>query len=236
MHYQIAIAALIAASCATSAAGAQDFSFGGRKDTCKYAAAYRDGQLYAEFANAIDNFDTTREARVNATIERFKADVNTLVSDIDKADALKQRKIAVAVAGIVLGSAADKLATVGVKQTLSAVEKQAMKAVANRGTEWITVFIEYGTTGEVDVTGIVGMPLSFLLSFSPYGIAEKAWALGNAGIDMAAAIAEAEIIKGEAKLTAATTKARAEALAKKLQMPKIGEIIRLKNEIDKQCG
>jgi len=133
MHYQIATAALIAASCATSAAGAQDFSFGGRKVTCKDAAAYRDGQLYAEFANAIDNFDTTREARVNATIERFKADVNTLVADIEKADALKQRKIAVAVAGIVLGSAADKLATVGVKQTLSAVEQHATKAFRNPG-------------------------------------------------------------------------------------------------------
>ena len=236
MRRLLLVSALVTSGFISSEACAKDFSFGGRIMSCKDAAVFRDGQLYAEFASAIDNFDATREARIKATIDQFKNDVNTLSLDIEKADAAKQKKIAVAIAGIVLGSAADKLATVGVKQTLSAVEKQAMKAVANRGAEWTTVFLKYGTTGDVDVTGIVGMPLSLLLSFSPFGVAEKAWSLGNSGIDIATAVAEAEIIKGEAKLTAANTRSRAEALGRKLQMPKIGEVLRVKNEIDKQCG
>lgn len=236
MRQSLVTVVLLVATFAASAADTRTFSFGGRQSSCKDAATYRDGQLYADFASAIDNFNATREARINATIAGFKADVVSLTEDIEKADTAKQKKIAVAVAGIVLGKAADKLATVGVKQTLSAVEKQAMKAVANRGAEWTTVFLKYGATGDVDVTGIVGMPLSLLLSFSPFGAAEKAWSLGNAGIDVATAVAEAEIIKGEAKLTAAATRTRAEALAKKLQMPKISEINRLKNEIDRQCG
>lgn len=231
-----ASAVLIAVAGATSVASAKDFNFGGRKMTCAEAGTYRDGQLFVEFASAIDNFDGTREARINATIASFKSDVQSLTLDIEKANTAKQRKIAVAVAGVVLGRAADKLATVGVKQALSAAEKQALKAIAGRGAEWSSVFLKYGTTGDIDVTSIVAMPMSLLLSFSPFGVAEKAWSLGNAGIDIAAAVAEAELIKGEAQLTSATTIARAETLAKKLQMPRISEINRLKNEIDKQCG
>lgn len=215
---------------------AKDFSFGGRVVSCKQAAVYRDNELFIDFANAVDNFDATREQRINATLAALRLDVQTLTKDMDTADSLKRRRIAVAVAGVVLGEAAGKISTVGVKAPLSQVEKKALGAVAGRGGEWTTIFLKYGTTGDVDVTGMAVMPMTLLLSFSPYGVAERAWSLGNAAIDIASAVAEAEIIKGEAKLTATMTTQRAEALARKLQMPRIQEVNRLKNEIDKQCG
>ena len=215
---------------------AKDFSFGGRVTSCAQAAVYRDNQLFLEFATAVDNFDATREQRINATVAALKLDVQLLTKGMDSADVNKRRRIAVAVAGVVLGQAAGKISTVGVKAPISQVERKALDAVAGRGSEWTSVFLEYGSTGDINVTAVAAMPMTLLLSFSPFGVAEKAWSLGNAAIDIASAVADAEIIKGEAKLTAAMTLQRAEALARKLQMPRIQEVSRLKNEIDKQCG
>lgn len=234
--------ALIACACFTlqlvalSSANAKDFVFGGRTTPCTEAVKYREKDLFIAFVSAVDNFDKTKEERINAAIQGFKADVAALTKDIDKADKAKAKRIVIAVAGVVLGMTASKYATVGVKQTLSATEKQAMAAVAGRGAEWYSTFLKYGANGEVDVLTIATMPASILLSFSPFGVAQKVWALGPATIDVATAIAEAELVKGEAKLTASMIQNRSEELVRKLQMPKIAEINRLKSEIDKQCG
>lgn len=215
---------------------AKDFNFAGRKSTCKEAVAYREGQLLFDFATAVDNFDSTKEQRISATIAAFSKDVEKISKEIDAADAVKRKRIAVAVTGLVLGAAANKLSTVGVKPIVSEQERKALAAVAGRGAEWYSTFLKYGASGEVDVTSIVAMPASLLLSFSPFGTAEKVWSIGNASIDIASAIAEAEIIKGAANLTAQQTIERAKALAGKLQMPKLIQLNVLKNEIDKQCG
>ncbi|MDR0281116.1 MAG: hypothetical protein LBJ37_24910 [Paucimonas sp.] len=217
-------------------AQAKDFVFGGRTTSCQQAAQYRDNQLFMDFATAIDNFDATREQRINATLTALRVDLQTLTQDMDAANAQKKRRIMVAVAGVVLGEAAGKLSRVGVKPNVSKVEKQALDALASRGADWTSVFLDYGVNGSINPASLVAMPMSLLLSFSPYGVAEKTWALGNAGIEIATAVAEADIIKGETQVTAAMVRTRAEALARKLQMPRLQEINRMKNEIDKQCG
>jgi hypothetical protein len=227
---------VLAFICIVSPAFAKDFVYGGRVVSCQSAGKYRDNQLFVDFASAIDNFDSNREKRIEETIKSFKVSVTELSKEIENADEAKTKRISAAVGGVVLGAAATKVSTVGVKQQLSLVEKKALDAVANRGAEWTSIFLKYGVTGDVDVVSIVALPVSFLISFSPYGTAEKVWSLGNTSIDIAFAIAEAEIIKGQSKIAKADLLARAESLAKKLQKPRIDQIILLKNEIDRQCG
>lgn len=220
----------------TTQAQAKDFVYGGRVSTCKEAASYRDNQLFMEFVTAMDNFDATREKRINATLSALRADLHSLTKDLDSADAAKTRRIAVAVAGVILGQAAEKLSTVGVRPGGSDVEQKALAAIAGRGADWVSVFMKYGNDKQVDVGALATMPVSLLLAFSPFGAAQKVWSLGSAGIDIASSVAEAELIKGETRLTAALINQRAEALVGKLQMPRIHEVNQLKNEIDKQCG
>lgn len=233
---KIAFTIALAFTCVINPALAKDFVYGGKVASCKSAGEYRDNQLFADFASAVDNFDSNREQRIEETIKSFSASVKELSKEIEDADEAKTKRISVAVAGVVLGAAATKVSTFGVKQLLSPVEKKALSAVANRGAEWSSIFLKYGLTGDVDVLSIAALPASFLISFSPFGTAEKVWSLGNATIDIAFAIAEAEIIKGQSKIIAADLLARAEHLAKKLQKPRIDQLILLKNEIDSQCG
>lgn len=222
--------------CLVGSAQSKTFSFGDRQVSCAEAVKYRDGQLFYEYIGAIDNFDSTREQRIGATIARFEADVASLTADIEKVDAMRQRRIAVAVAGLVLGSVAEKVSTVGVKNILTDIERKSLKIVAGRGAEWASIFIGYGVTGEIDVQSVAAMPMSLLLSFSPFAVAEKAWSLGSAGIDIATAVAESELLKGDLKLEAEVIRSRAKSLAKKLQMPRVIELNRIKNQIDMQCG
>lgn len=229
------IPCLLAMVCA-SAVQAREFVYGARVTSCKAAASYRDKELFADFVTALDQFDATREQRINAALSALRNDLKTLTRDLDSADAMKKRRIIVAVAGVAPGQAAEKLATVGVRPGIGDVERRALEAVGSRGAEWTSVFMKYGNDKTVDVTAIATMPFSLLLSFSPFGLAKNAWALGSAGVDIASAVAEAEIIKGETGLTRALVEQRAEALVRKLQMPRIQEVNALKNEIDKQCG
>ncbi|MFD2645454.1 hypothetical protein [Pseudomonas japonica] len=232
----LALIPCLVAMVPTGAVQAKTFVYGARVTSCKAAASYRDKELFADFVTALNHFDATREQRINATLSALRADLQTLTKDLDSADAMKKRRIAVAVAGVILGKAAEKLASVGVRPGIGEVERRALEAVASRGAEWTSVFIKYSNDKTVDVTSIATMPFSLLLSFSPFGLAKSAWTLGSAGIDIASAVAEAEIIKGETGLTRALIEQRAEALVRTLQMPRIQEVNALKNEIDKQCG
>ncbi len=226
----------LAFTCTFNSAFAKNFNFGGRVVSCNLAADYRDNQLFIDFATAVDNFDSNREQRVNETIKSLKTSIKKLSEEIEGADVDKTKRIAVAVTGVLLGIAADKVSTIGIKQPLSQIEKNALKAVANRGAEWHSLFLKYGLTGDVDVISITALPVSFLISFSPFGTAEKVWSLGNAAIDIAFAIADAEIIKGQNKIAVDDLLVRAEQLVQKLQKPRIDQLMLLKNEIDKQCG
>lgn len=231
-----AVLLLSTTACFAHQAQAREFVFAGRTVSCTVAGKYRDTNLFPAYASALDNFDATREQRINAAIKEFEADVAKLAKDIEKADEVLTKRLAIAATGVVFGATAKKLSTVGVKTPLSEQEKKALEALADRGSEWTNIFMKYGTLGEVDVTAIVAMPASFLLALTPFGTAQRVWALGNTTIDIVSAIAEAEITKGEKRLQASTIVARTKALAGKLQLPKIRELDILRAEIDKQCG
>ncbi len=215
---------------------AREFNYAGRITSCKSAGAYRDNQLFMEFASALDNFNTNREERIVETIKSFSDSVRELATEVEKADEARTKRIGVAVAGVVLGAAAKTLSTFGIKRPLSAVEEKALGAVGTRGADWATIFGKYAKTKDVDVVSVAALPASLLLAFSPFGTAEKVWSLGNTSLDIAVAVAEAEIIKRQSQLTAVQLIARAENLANRLQMPQIKQLNLLKNEIDRQCG
>lgn len=221
----------------TPVAVAADFKFGTRAAvSCTVAVQYRDTALYASLAQALDNFDATREARIKAALDAFEADGDRLAKDYDKADAAAKRVIYVALTGIAIGKAADRVAKIGVKPTLTNAEKQAMDALSGRSAQWTQTFIKYGALQEVDLKDLAVMPVSFLMAFTPYAWANVVWDLGTTANDVVFALADREIARNETKLTGAIIKARAQELIKKMQTPKIAEINRLKNAIDAQCG
>ncbi len=80
------------------------------------------------------------------------------------------------------------------------------------------------------------MPAALLLTVSGFGVAEKVLSVGMAAMDTAFDLAEREIVKNEYNLQSSELIRRSEALIKKSQAVQISEILRLKNEIDKQCS
>jgi hypothetical protein len=217
-------------------AHAKDFIWSGRTVSCAKAVEYRDKELFAQLVSAIDNFDAVKEQRLSSAIKGFNEDIKKLSKMIDEANATASKKAIVAAAGVLLGHLAENYGTIGLKTNLTPAEKNALTALATRGADWVNVFTKYGVTGDTDLSTVAAMPVSFLLTFIQFNAATKAWSVGSAAIDIATAVADAELIKGEARVNSATVRTRAEALAKKMQKPKIAELNIIKNEIDKQCG
>lgn len=203
--------------------------------SCDDAKKYRDTQLFEEFAHVYDNFDANKEARLEATLKDFRTAVREIATKWDQADVLFRKKVAVTWGGVLVGKIAEK-SKIGVKANLTVQEKRAVEAVVNRGLEWTQVFSQYGVTGEADLEDLVAMPMTLLLTVSGFGVAEKVWSVGKAAKDTAFDIADREIIKNEYNLRSSDLIKRSEDLIRKSQAAKIGEVLRLKNQIDIQCN
>ncbi len=214
---------------------AGQFEFGGKRMSCNDAKQYRDTQLFEEFAQVYDNYDASKEERLEATLKEFRTAIKDIAKKWDQADVLFRKKVAVTWGGVLVGKIAEK-SKIGVKANLTAQEKRAAEAVVNRGTEWTTVFSQYGLTGEADVKSLVAMPMTLLLTVSGFGVAEKVWSVGSAAMDTAFDLAEREIVKKEYNLTSSELIKRSEALIRKSQAAKVEEVLRFKNQIDNQCN
>lgn len=213
----------------------KDFTFGGRTVSCEDAVKYRDSQLYMGMGSALESFDTNREQRRQTALAKFDADLAELTKDLDGATSLARKRILVAVAGVAIGHAAGRIAVSGASAGASAIEKQGLKILADRSADWISVFMKYRVDKKIDVVTVVAMPMTVLLALSPAAPIASVWAFGNAGIDIASAIGERELVRGEGNAVAAIIRKRAHDLVAKLQMPKIAALNAFKNEIDAQC-
>lgn len=229
----IAILALISSCLVT----AKDFSYGSHAKSCAEAVAYRDHDLYMDLTSALNNFDATREARIQAALAKLDKDVTSVAKDIAIADAALRRRLTTTLAALAVSHAASAVVSVGVKPGASAVEKQAMNALGQRAGDWRSVFTGYAGNGSVDVTSVAMMPVTFLLAFTPVGApALLVWEFGTTSIDVAQALGDQQIAGNDSKLTLAIVRERSAALVRKLRMPDLATMNALKNEIDKQCG
>lgn len=202
---------------------------------CDDAFRYRDTQLFEEFASVYDNYDAKKQERLDATLQEFRTAAKDIAKKWDQADVLFRKKVAVTWGGLLVGKIAEK-SKIGVKASLNVLEKRAVDAVVARGVEWSKVFSQYGITGEADVKDLLAMPAALILTVSGFGVAEKVLSVGMAAMDTAFDLAEREIVKNEYNLQSSELIRRSEDLIKKSQAVQISEILRLKNEIDKQCS
>lgn len=213
----------------------KDFVFGIKTMPCEQAMKFRDTQLFQDFATIYDNYDAKKQERADATVKDFRLAVQEMAKKWDQADAAYKKKVGLAWAGVLIGKAAERV-NIGIKANLTKQEDLAVKALKNRGAEWVTTFTQLGVAGETDVKGIVAMPMTFLLTISGLGAAEAVWSVGTAAMDTAFDLAEREIVKKEYNQTSTELIKRAEVIIRKSQAARIGEINRLKNAIDTQCN
>lgn len=231
------VALALAAIIATPTASAQTFTYGAKTVSCAQAVNYRDNALYTQLSTALDNFDATREARINAALARLDVDIAIVGKDIEKADAKLMRRLVTVAAAIAVSDAASAVASVGVKPGASVIERQALEGLKTRAGEWGSVFTSYAGNGNVDVSAVAMMPVTFLLAFSPVGApALFVWELGSTSIEVADALGERYIARGESKLTLAILRERSASLVRSLRKPDLVTMNTLKNEIDRQCG
>jgi hypothetical protein len=219
----------------TASATAKDFVYAGRTMSCAEAAAYRDKTLFAEYVSAVDNFDAKRENRIAAVVKEMETHIATLTKDMHGMDSELRKRLAVVVAGLAMSYVGRHLATSG-KPNLSPIEKKTLEGLADRATDWRAMFLKYATdkTYKPAAMDVVAVPIGFVAGFFP--AADIVWKTGTSTIDVGTALAEHHIAKKDAKLSVEILRAGVKNIVTKMRMPKIQEILAIKDAIDTQCA
>lgn len=217
-----------------SPAAAKDFVHGGRVMTCKEAVAYRDTSLFADYVSAMDAFDAQREKRIAAVMKEMEVHLAGVDKELRTHDARMRKRIAVSLAGLAMAYA-GKYAATAHRTGLSKLEKKALESLADRASDWRSIFIKYATDPDYkpELSDAIAVPVGFAASFFP--TADAAWKVGTTAIDVGGALAERYITVKEAKLTAELLRASIKNLVTKMRLPAIKELLAIKDAIDKQC-
>jgi hypothetical protein len=204
--------------------------------SCTSAVTFRDVALASEMNLASAKFDKDAERRRQMALAKFDADLLELTRGAEDASDEKWKKIKVAVAGSAIGVASAIYGGHGVKAGASEAERKYAEALIGRGIEWGTFFGKYVALKEPDVTSLATMPVTLLLAIAPHAKAAGVTiAIGGGAIDIATAVAEAELEGDNAKKLRGNIRKRAHDLVSKLQMPRIAKLNAIKNDIDKAC-